>query len=830
MSQRRFSIRITVLTVMLSLTSLVAAVALALHYSFTLQMAEEAAVEHFFDVAEKTADRAVDLEHRGATFALAIKNSRFTDVPIRIGVDDEKLHPIISQMTQLMHVRDGVFSLFIGKENGHYLEVSNLDAADGLRSIWGAEEEDRWIVVTVSADANQYLKSTRYLDVDLSVRKTNLEESSYRANERPWFKQAGVGDVHRSEPYLFSLVKRLGISYAVKTTEQSVVGSLTLLSSLDRLLENEKYPETSQTFIFDVEGALAAYHVLDSGLNDNEKPVQITTATETTSEKTAQNSTGLPAIKSELPFPKLLNVALEPTSHHRLRNIFINNQEHYAYLAPIQGYSDHKRVEFIAQIVEKKEVLEQYKKQLMFSTLIILCLLTLILPLVFFAVRIIVIPIHRLIEQNNKVANRDYKSVSYVPSAIKELHQLSHSLVSMSECICEYELAQKGLMDAFIKLIAQSIDEKSPYTGGHCERVPKVAFLLAEAACEQKQGPFKDFNFESSDEWREFQVAAWLHDCGKITTPEHIVDKGSKLEAIVNRIHEVRMRFEVLWRDAEIHYWRERVSHPEKLDELQRNLDATKHTIEQDFAFVAACNVGGEFMSDEQIERLERIAKQTWTRYLDSRLGLSPVEEQSLAGVPHTTPEIEYLLADKPEHISERDLGKDKNSGFGFTMQPTPAEQNLGEVYNLSIRSGTLTNEDRYIINEHITSTIRMLETLPLPKELERVPEYAGGHHEAINGKGYPRGLTGSQLSIPAKIMAIADIFEALTASDRPYKKAKSLSQSLSIMKNMVINEHVDKELFKLFVSSGAYKVYAAESLSDAQIDDVDEDLLVSEF
>ena len=509
--------------------------------------------------------------------------------------------------------------------------------------------------------------------------------------------------------------------------------------------------------------------------------------------------------------------------------IDLNNNPYYLFVKPIKGFEDINRQEYIGLLVSKQEVIAPYEKQLLISLAIMLTILLLITPIISFAVKLIVKPINRLIVENTKVSNREFDQVMYVPTYIQELHELSGSLVSMSKAICAYAESQKELLDSFIKLIAQAIDEKSPYTGGHCERVPKLAMLLAETASEQTTGPFKDFEIKTDEEWREFQVAAWLHDCGKITTPEHIVDKGSKLEAIYNRIHEIRMRFEVLLRDSEIEYWQKVNEQPKNENALKAEKDKKQNQIKEDFAFVAACNVGGEFMDDEQIDRLNQIAKTTWTRYLDNRLGLSPEEERSLNISETTLPQTENLLADKPEHISYR-ADTTKYDGFNFTLLPPKTKQNLGEIYNLSIRRGTLTDEDRFIINEHIISTIRMLETLPLPSELSNVPEYAGGHHEAINGNGYPRGLKGESLSIPARIMAIADIFEALTAADRPYKKAKTLSQSLNILKFMAKEGHIDKNLYQLFIQSEAYMTYAEQHLATEQIDEVDMNSLLEEI
>lgn len=384
--------------------------------------------------------------------------------------------------------------------------------------------------------------------------------------------------------------------------------------------------------------------------------------------------------------------------------------------------------------------------------------------------------------------------------------------------------AQKELLASFISLIAGAIDAKSAYTGGHCQRVPVLTDMLAQAAIDQKSGQFADFKM-SEEEQYELHIAGLLHDCGKVTTPEYIVDKATKLETIYDRIHEVRMRFEVMKRDAEIEYWKG-LHNGEDEATLKEALDKKHAELDDDFAFVAECNVGGEFMAPDRMDRLDHIAQQTWTRTLSDRLGIGHEEEtrKKACGPEVPLPVEESVLADRADHIIAR---RDKSlfaadNPFGFKMTPPDNLYNLGELYNLKIKAGTLTNEDRFKINDHIVQTIIMLDQLPFPRHLRRVPEYAGGHHEKINGTGYPRKLHASEMSLPARMMAIADIFEALTAADRPYKLPKTISQSIKIMSFMVKDEHLDKDLFELFLTSGKYLEYAEKFLKPEQIDEVD--------
>lgn len=389
--------------------------------------------------------------------------------------------------------------------------------------------------------------------------------------------------------------------------------------------------------------------------------------------------------------------------------------------------------------------------------------------------------------------------------------------------------AQKDLFEAFIQLIAAAIDAKSPYTGGHCARVPELTKMLARAACAARSGPYQDFQL-SGDDWEVLHVAAWLHDCGKVTTPEYVVDKATKLETIHDRIHEIRMRFEVLKRDAEIGSLRA-IAAGKDAETVRRQLAAELQQLDDDFAFVARCNEGGEFMAPESVDRLQTIAARTWLRTLDDRIGISQEEKLRKAHAPCAAlPVAEALLADKPEHLIARPAQDrmPENNRWGFRMQVPHLLYNRGELYNLSVARGTLSTEERYKINEHIVQTLIMLSQLPFPKHLRQVPEIAGGHHEKMDGSGYPRQLRREQMSPLARMMAIADIFEALTAVDRPYKKGKTLSEALAIMSRMQQEQHIDPELFALFLRAGVYLDYARQFMQPEQVDAVDVEALLS--
>ena len=338
------------------------------------------------------------------------------------------------------------------------------------------------------------------------------------------------------------------------------------------------------------------------------------------------------------------------------------------------------------------------------------------------------------------------------------------------------------LFESFIALINAAIDEKSPYTGGHCQRVPALTMMLAEAVNQTNDGPLREFKMSEKDRY-ELKIAGLLHDCGKVTTPVHVVDKATKLETIFDRISLVDTRFEVLKRDVEIEALKRKLeilrrpavsaaAVQEELATIDQESRKSLEGIESDREFLRHANVGGEVMSTEARERVSRIG--TGRRWVD---------------VSGNT--ADFLTPD--------------------------------EIKNLTIARGTLTQEERETINHHIVATIKMLEALPWPTHLRNVPEYAGGHHERMDGKGYPRGLKRDQMSVQARVMGIADIFEALTAKDRPYKPGKTLSESLRILGNFKLNGHIDPDLFDIFVRKKVYLRYAEQFLDREQIDAIDE-------
>lgn len=523
-----------------------------------------------------------------------------------------------------------------------------------------------------------------------------------------------------------------------------------------------------------------------------------------------------------VPYIELYNMAETATAKGEMIQVEINGNIKHLYLKAIPR--DENNSEYFAVVIPEKEIYSTVTKRVTTSIGVTVFLMCLTLPVAWIFGAPIVRPIKQLREETSKIKKRDYDNVELVETRIKEVWELSSAIQDMAAELKQHEQTQEEFVEAFIKLIAQAIDDKSPYTAGHCNRVPELGMMLAEAAEKSKKGSFKDFSFANDEERREFRIAAWLHDCGKITTPEHIVDKGSKLEANYNRIHEIRTRFEVLWRDAEITALKGLIEGTASKEQIESDLKQTHQKLTSDFEFIATSNVGGEFMSDDKVDKIKQIADITWLRNFDDNLGLSPIEEMSRSKAKQDYPVEEKLLSDKSEHIIHRTRTSELDPSFNIKMEMPEHQYNLGEVYNLSIARGTLTAEDRFKINEHMISTIKMLENLPFPKELSRVPRYASTHHETLKGTGYPRKLTAEDLSVPERVLVIADIFEALTASDRPYKKAKPISVAVDIMHKMALDEHMDIELFRLFLTSGTHIKYAQEYLKPEQNDHVDID------
>lgn len=357
-----------------------------------------------------------------------------------------------------------------------------------------------------------------------------------------------------------------------------------------------------------------------------------------------------------------------------------------------------------------------------------------------------------------------------------DLQEVVEALASQAAISLDNQIlleSQRQLWDSFIKMLASAIDAKSHHTGAHCERVPILTEMITRAVCEWQEGPFASFNM-SDEDWYELRIAAWMHDCGKVTTPVHVMEKATKLETIFDRIQMVSERVEIMKRDAEIEYLRG-IAEGGNHEQLKKQFEQTCAQLTDDYAFIEKANYGGEWLPPEVQQRIRDIGKRQYIKN------------------GHAHP----LLTDN-------------------------------EIENLIVNKGTLTDEERLIINGHMVQTVKMLEALPFPRNLKNVPEYACGHHEKMDGSGYPRGIYAGDMSVPARIMAIADVFEALTAQDRPYKKGKPLSETVYILSKMKEFNHLDPDLLDVFIKSGIYREYSARFLPTELIDEVDEDMILN--
>ena len=1047
-STNQISIRFTVISIFILATMLTAAIAIGLQYYFSKSLASESASKIYGLTAHHTSDFLTQVDEKAVNTAKLLSSlSNLIDAE-NLDADAKPVFADVMRSNALF------YAIYVGFPNGDYHGLINLEISPGAREQFQASHADRWVYILVTGQGSARHREYFYLDEQLSLRAQRSESSDYYANERPWYVNAKVHEVYKSEPYLFHHLQAPGETYSIKIPESEVVlavdialssvsdylqtqdldehgdafseiylykrsgeliasnqkepeqypipksqplkltaaqqnvvaehsvikvsnetdwapidfsksgmpkgysidllniisdmtgvefdyingftwpelvegfkqGELAMLNSLYKTADNEDMGNFTDPFlqlplvvvtqpgigelahIDELVGRTVAipegwfviaaikthfpgievvelastkavlqavadgevYAGLDNGvilrytakqffienltyhesidfslasnsgdlyflLNDANKELveifNLAMANVTADQKAALklkwfgNGNKVKQVKSvgAVPYPELIEIAKNPDEYNQLLSRTIKDVKHFIYVTQIG--SKGKEADFFAVIVPEDTVLGPSLEKVTTSILITSICLLLVLPISWLFSAPIINPIKLLSAENEKIMHRRYKDLHTVDTNIKEIKELADSMLDMSMSIQQYEESQKELMEAFIRLIAQAIDDKSPYTAGHCNRVPELGLMLADAAAESALAPFKDFCFRSEDEHREFRIAAWLHDCGKITTPEYIVDKGTKLEAIYNRIHEVRMRFEVLWRDAELSYFKQLLQTPEQEEALRRELTDKQSQLTEDFEFIASANVGGEFMGEAHVERLHQLANMTWLRHFDNRLGLSPVEELHYKEQPGTSaslPVIEPLLSDRTEHIIKRISQVEFDPKFGIKMEIPEDLYNLGELYNLSISRGTLTAEDRFKINEHVTSTIKMLENLPFPPELARVPRYASTHHETLKGTGYPRKLSAEELSIPERILVVADIFEALTAADRPYKKAKPISVAVDILHKMALDNHLDMDLFKLFLSSGIYLEYANKFLAPAQIDEVD--------
>ena len=725
---------------------------------------------------------------------------------------DGMSHPAMAVMLEALSFYDFLFSTYCGYEDGSFIQIVAVRDKAEFRQLFNAPKTTYYVLRTIAADQHGALQQRwRFLDRHRQIiGEMNHLDPDYDPRKRPWYTRAKMEtNAFFTKPYIFSSTKLPGITCAEQLLHGGgVFGADITLDRFTRSLKRQKISDQGTLFLFDRNGRII--------MNPEENPIKAGTGNDLKF-LSAEDSAD-PRVRTVVDQYRLhTDMLIDHT-----REMTIDETAYLVRCTPIKAALKFDQI--IASVAPVSDftghIRRMQQRIFMFSGVVLLVML----PLSFLMSRKISASLMHLERESIKIQLSDFSESAPFDSSIKEIHSLITAFFLMKTKIRRLLEQQRKLFDDFTKMIAGAIDAKSPYTGGHCARVPVVAEMLAEAACKSETEPFVDFSMDTADQRWEFEVAAWLHDCGKVTTPEYVVDKATKLETIYNRIHEIRMRFEVLLRDAQIDYLQKQMSGEIEPDQLEAELKTNQEQIVDDFSFVAECNIGGEFMADEKIERLQRIATRTWVRHLNDRIGISQDEAALKNRQPAPRlPVVEHVLADKPEHIIPRTNPEPFNGNpHGFTMPVPKLQYNLGELYNLGIRKGTLSTEDRFKINEHIIQTIIMLGRLDFPEYLANVPEFAGAHHETMIGTGYPRGLKKEEMSIPARIMAIADIFEALTAADRPYKTPKRLSEALHIMSLMRDDHHIDADLFDLFLTSRVFQTYAERHLDPNQIDAVE--------
>jgi len=752
-------------------------------YIFSYQMVLEFAKKRFAHLAKQSSLIIKEKDAQAREIVSILGNT--AEVNSKEGFDSKEQELLRLFATPMIH-NNKIFSLYIGYPDRTYLEVVNVNHSPAVAKMFNAPPGARWIVVKVLRDRPDQEIATRishFYDENFTYLSDLKETTRYDPVKRPWYIDAMKhGGVVRGKAYKFYRLKKMGITYSMPLKDgQSVLAMDMTLDGLSQFLKELK--SNTQTEIYMIEG---------------DKIIA-------SSEKIDQTSN-----------PDFLRAASR--QYNRIKIYRENGREYLTMTIP--AVEDDALPILLAFKTEKSRMMKPYLTTIFAEILVTLAVILLLLPLVRYLAGRFSHSIDLIMEENEKVKNRVFEKVTSIRSNIQELNQLSDSLVDMARSIKEHEQRQEQLLEAFIHLIADIIDAKSPYTGEHCRRVPLLTNRMIQEANQSDKGSLKKFQVSDPETLKGIEWSAWLHDCGKLVVPDYVIDKATKLETVYNRIHEIRTRFEVLLRDARIEALEAIIRGGSPEEEMAR-YEEKKEQLLQDFEFVAAMNLGDRKISREDIQRLEKLSEIRWMRHFPKARGISWQERELMdPEIDSSLPAEERLIADGPEYEIPR-----MPSDFTLyrqeevTMHVPDLLYNRGELYNLCIPQGTITEEEKFKIQEHAIHTLRILKELPWSDKLRPIVEDAANHHEHLDGTGYPRSLDEEQLSIPARIMVIADIFEALTSADRPYKRSKTLSQALEIMVGMVQSRKIDAELFSLFIERKIYLEYARTHLQPHQID-----------
>lgn len=793
MKLKDISISTAVLGLFIFLSTIIITISITLQYFSLKDLAIKATEDDIYHITENIENDINNFDKKNSDIILNLEL-------FKKYFHSKKRKLLTPTIINILNNNNSIYSVYISESNGNFYQVINLKSDHKASKNYLTNKHIKWLILNINEKDGKRVREERFLDEKLNILKTVRKEAIYDPRIRPWYKSAiNSNQIIKTKPYKYASLDIYGITYAKKLQDSNCVIALDVsLKSMSNFFQSHFPIKGSEVYLLGNNNLIISKSEIGTNIN-----------------KTAYNK------HKEEVFPYVKHIKKDLKQINTLSKVIkLQGKPHYLYISRLK--TEYYKNELLAVILPIEKLMSFYTVQIFESSLITISILLLITPLVWVGTKLLIRPIERLDLLNKSIYKKEYKKIKPLKTNIKEIKFLSSSLMKLSNSIKEHEKEQRDLMDSFIKLIASAIDAKSKYTGGHCERVPILTMMLAKEASNNTE-VFKDFSIKNEEEERELNIAAWLHDCGKVTTPEYVVDKATKLETIYNRIHEIRTRFELIHRDLTIKSL-ENILNGADEKEQKEKLQKEHEKLYKEFEIIAKANIGGEFMDDRAIKQIEEIAQRTWMRYFDNTIGISRDEKERLnKKQDQNLPQKEYLLSDKFEHKIKRDHSLYEHyNDYGFKMEIPNDLYNLGEIYNLCIRKGTLTNEERFKINEHIIMTIIMLDQLPFLDSLKNVPEYAGGHHETLIGTGYPKQLTKEQMSLPARIIAIADVFEALTSSDRPYKEAKTLSESIKILSIMVEEKHLDEDLFKMFLESGIYKKYAQNYLESHQIDEID--------
>jgi HD-GYP domain-containing protein (c-di-GMP phosphodiesterase class II) len=753
---------------------------LVTQYYFSYKMVVDFVTKKFIYLANQSSIIVKEQEKHSKEIVSLLSNTPIVNSKKSFEAKDEML----KLFSTPMKYNNNIFAIYISYHDSKYFEVVNIGHSQFIAEMFKAPKEAQWIVVQLFRDTKKQFKATEishFYDKNLHYLGSLPKTTDYNPYKRPWHQEAlsGKGDIVRGSPYMYYRLQKMGITYSkVLSDKKNIIAMDITLDELSESLRQLKFSTGIDIYMFE----------------DN----KLIASTESMEEK----------------IDKRLLVALKQNKEE----VKSYQKDGKTYFFRATSISPHIKLVFKA---DKSKMMQPYIQSIYAEIFVTLLFLLLLIPLIRKLSKSFIESIEMLMQENNKVKKRKFNEVIPIKSRIEELNLFSASLVDMAQSIQKHEEKQEKLLDAFIHLIANMIDTKSHYTGEHCKKVPILTNMMLEAINKKQTGNFKDFHIKDKEILKGIEWASWLHDCGKLIVPNDIIDKATKLETVYNRIHEIRTRFEVVLRDAEIRYFKSLIEGVPQ-QEAYKEFEITKKKLQDDFEFVARLNTGDREVTDDDCKRLHSISTLRWERNFSKFLGLSWQEKEQISkkDKEENLPVTEQLLSDAKEHkISRSEKDFKLYQKENIKMNIPELLYNKGEVYNLCIPMGTITQEEKFKIQEHVVHTLKILRELPWSDKLKNIVEDAANHHEHIDGSGYPRSLQGEELSIPARIMAIADIFEAITATDRPYKKTNTLSQTLMIIAQMARVKKIDSEIFKLFIEEKIYLKYANVYMKKEQVD-----------